>query len=126
MRRTVTRDDLVSEDQIQETIIGGLRAFGYTVLVTSNRGIRSTCPRCAASFTAFGGYGATPGVPDLIVTRNNWAIGQAMLVEVKGPKTKLSPEQEQLRKSGRIVIVRSWEDMQRELFEFLKRMKGAA
>lgn len=93
-----------SEDDIQQAIVQSLRLLGYTVLVTSRR--RKRCPTCGTWQHA--GDGCDKGIPDLLVwdpTRNGW-IG----MEVKGPRTPVSPEQRDLAERGCIIIVRSVDD----------------
>lgn len=105
----------VSEDAIQRCIVQGLEAYGYVVLVTSRRLKR--CRNCGA--WPGGADGATRGIPDLLVTRKGWGprwIG----LEVKGPKTRVRPEQQTLSENGMIVIVRSWE----EAYNVIKSMEA--
>ena len=102
---------IVTEDQIQRTIVEGLTVLGYTVLITSRR--RKRCTNCG-QFPG-GGDGASKGVPDLLVTRDEWdtpSQGWALWcgLEVKGPKTKVSPEQRELSNRGLINIVRSFDE----------------
>jgi hypothetical protein len=114
-----------SEEQVQRTIIEGLQyTRGVTVLQTSHRtsstrtctkcrtknSIKQTCSACGSYLPVGHGYGATKGVPDLLVTRDSWPTGFWVGLEVKGPKTPLSPEQAALLEKGRIYVVRSWED----------------
>lgn len=87
----------VKEEQVQRCILEGLTAYGYIVKQTTVRGVRK-------------GYGASPGVPDLLVTHPKWPEGCWLGLEVKGPKTALSQEQRVLEALHRIVVVRSWED----------------
>lgn len=82
---------------MQAAIVDALRLLGCTVLVTTVRGWRG--PR---------GYGATPGVPDLLVARDGW-FGWLGL-EVKRPGGRISPAQAELERRGLIVVVRSVED----------------
>lgn len=64
----------------------------------------------AETIKALTGDGATQGVPDLIVCRDNWPLAVMAGIEMKGAKTAVSEAQEQLAAAGRIVIVRSYED----------------
>ena len=89
----------LTEAQIQEQIVEGLRALGYEVLVTSARSVRQ-------------GYGADHGVPDLLVSHRSWDMAWLGL-EVKrpdGPVRWSHPEQERLWRAGRTAVVRSLED----------------
>ncbi|RYG31194.1 hypothetical protein EON81_23460 [bacterium] len=87
------------EELIQQSIAGELRSRGYTVLSTTVRYRRGDGDR--------GGYGTTPGVPDLLVTGSDWPRGVWLGMEVKGPKTQLSAAQKVLWEGGSICIVRS-------------------
>lgn len=92
-----------SEDDVQATIVEALRLLGYVVLVTSRR--RKRCRVCGA-FSS-GGDGCDRGIPDLLVSLGD---GRWLGLEVKGPKTRLSPEQRGLQAAGRIIVVRSVKD----------------
>lgn len=91
------------EDGIQSAIVEALRWRGYEVLVTSRR--RKRCHSCGAYSTA--GDGCDRGIPDLLVSLGD---GRWLGLEVKGPTTRLSPEQRRLHADGRIRVVRSVED----------------
>lgn len=96
---------IATEQQIQDCIVQGLSAHGYTVLVTSRRVKR--CRRCGMFPST--GDGASRGIPDLLVTLAG--LGPFWIgLEVKGPKTRLSPEQAALHGCGMIIVVRSWEE----------------
>lgn len=99
-----------NEAQIQATIEAGLAYLGYIVLHTQHRYRLQTCPNCSRRFRPAGGYGADKAIPDLLVTHPAWSTGIFIGLEIKGPKTAISPEQRLLAAQGRIVIVRSWED----------------
>jgi hypothetical protein len=93
-----------SEEQLQQTIVQALRLAGFVVLSTSRR--RKRC-RCCGCWPA-GGDGVDRGLPDLLVwvpDRGAW-VG----VEVKGPTTKVAPEQRALAETGKVVLVRSPEE----------------
>lgn len=87
----------LTEKQVSQTIQEGLRALGYNVFSTSVRGWRNPQK----------GYGTDKGIPDLLIGRKEWGP-VLMPLEVKGPKTKLSPEQAQLFDDGCLYIARSW------------------
>lgn len=93
----------MSEADVQAQIVDALRYMGHIVLVTSRQ--RHRCRKCGA--WGSGGDGCDKGIPDLLVN-----IGGAtwLGLEVKGPRTRLSPEQRFLEADGRIRIVRSVED----------------
>lgn len=88
------------EDGIQGAIVEALRWSGYEVLVTSRR--RHRCSHCGCYATT--GDGCDRGVPDLLVSLGG---SRWLALEVKGPTTRLSPEQQRLHADGRISIVRS-------------------
>lgn len=115
-----------TEEQVQAAIIEGLTALGYTVLQTSHRVKLAECPRCHSRFRPVGGYGSTPGVPDLLVSRTSWPVGCWLGLEVKGPKTAISPAQKGLLDAARIVIARSWEDALSHVQIFEQGIQGGA
>jgi hypothetical protein len=92
-----------TEADVQKLIVAYLRLHGLTVLETSRRRRRCRCGRWPA-----GGDGADKGVPDLLV----WLAGRGswLGVEVKGQKTRLSPEQRVLAARGMVVVVRTPEE----------------
>lgn len=96
----------VSEEQIQQSILQGLTAYGYIVFSTSRRVKR--CRNCGR-WPGSGGDGVTQGLPDLIVTRESWD-GVLLGIEVKGPKTRISTEQKELVEGNVIMFVRSWDE----------------
>lgn len=93
------------EDDIQRVIVDGLRLLGCVVLVTTHR-----VKRCRCGAWSRGDYGATPGVPDLLVRKDGWPAACWLGLEVKGPRTALSRQQKLLRDRGGIIVVRSLED----------------
>lgn len=94
-----------TEEDVQRVIVDGLRLLGWRVLVTTHRVKRCPCGRWSR-----GDYGATPGVPDLLVRRDGWPDGLWRGLEVKGPKTPLSAAQKDLESRGGLTVVRSLED----------------
>lgn len=94
----------VREDDVQRAIVEALRILGYEVLITSRR--RRRCAHCGR-YSA-GGDGVTRGTPDLFVFDQR--IGAWRGMEVKGPNTRVSEEQEELLRRGMVAIVRSIED----------------
>jgi len=93
----------VTEAQIQADIVMYLQITGWTVLVT-NAAIRKIA--------------ATPGVPDLLATRDELPEGCWLGLEVKKPEVRLggsviqrrgelTPEQKVLKAAGRIYVVDS-------------------
>jgi hypothetical protein len=99
-----------TEAAIQRTIVEGLSWLGYIVLLTQHQYKLQTCPSCQCRFRPIGGYGTSKAISDLLVSHPHWGIGVWLGLEVKGPKTPVSPEQKLLAAQGRIVIVRSWEE----------------
>lgn len=95
------------ETDIQAAAIAELTRAGYIVLQCSVRYHAQRCRECGAWARPEGGTGQSPGIPDLIVTRESWPIGLWRGVEMKGPKTPLSAEQELLLAQGRISAVRT-------------------
>lgn len=96
----------IKEEDIQRTVVEGLEALGFVVLVTSRR--RKQCLQCGATDTR--GDGVSEGVPDLIVTHYSWRDYAWMGIEMKGPETKLSAEQKILSGGKRIFVCRSWDE----------------
>ncbi len=107
----------VREEDVQAGIVAGLTALRYTVLQTSRRNHVHRCPKCSENFRDHRGDGASKGVPDLVVSHPAWPEGTWLGLEVKGPQTRVSPEQKSLADAGRIRVVRSIA----EALEFVKR-----
>ena len=84
------------EEEVSQCIQEGLTLLGYLVLCTTVR--------------LSAGSGCTPGVPDLLVTHSRWPPGVWLGIEVKGTRTRLSPEQQVLSSLARIKVCRSWEE----------------
>lgn len=99
-----------SEEQVMQSIIAALAQRGYLVLSTVHRHTRHTCSKCGMNEWHGGGYGATQGVPDLLVRLPSWKTATWLGIEVKGRTTKISPAQETLAKQRAIVIVRTLEE----------------
>ena len=99
------------ESQVQSAIIERLTLAGYIVLTTSRvrRGVRCECGRFRYPG---GGDGVTPGCPDLLVSHPAWPAPMWLGIEVKGTLTKVSAEQKRLADAGRILIVRSQDDIE--------------
>lgn len=109
------RDTGPSEEVIQQHIMGALRSLGFFTLSTVHRVKLVRCPHCAQQFRPGGGYGATPGVPDVLVrpgphAKALWPAYLLAGLEVKGAKTPLSPEQKLLQAHRAIIVVRSVDD----------------
>lgn len=94
------------EEQVQASIVQALLAAGYEVLKTSR--VRKRCVHCG-KFSS-GGDGVSRGLPDLLVRNPEWPPAVWFGIEVKGGRTALSPEQQELLQRGSIVIARSVDD----------------
>lgn len=108
LRLTCPKPPPVREEDLQQTIVQGLRLLKYRVLVTSRRRKRFQCSRCGAWGWPEGGDGVDKGLPDVLCyvpERQAW-IG----LEVKGTRTAVSPEQRELAEAGCIHIVRTWKE----------------
>lgn len=93
----------ITETDLQRLVVDALRWHKYRVLVTSRN--RHRCPTCKTFSRA--GDGCDKGVPDLLVSLGK---GDWRGIELKGPTTRLSPEQKELQSEGRIVVCRSVEE----------------
>jgi hypothetical protein len=93
------------EEDLQAVIRVRLEMAGYVVLSTTVRKVRS-------------GYGASPGIPDLLVTRHGWNafIG----LEVKTQRGRVREAQRRLVQLGAVCIVRSLEDALAAVQQFEK------
>ena len=111
MPKGLSSPALTSEEDLQRTVMEGLELLGYIVLQTTHRVKAATCPKCGQKFRPAGGYGSSKGVPDLIVTRKTWPWYAWVGIELKGPKTAVSPEQKALAADDRIAICRTWEEV---------------
>jgi hypothetical protein len=94
---------VVREETVQAAVVADLPSAGFRVLQTSVR-VRP-CPNCGE--IDHRGYGATAGVPDTLVARDEWPFPVFVGIEIKGAKTPVSDEQQKLAEAGRIVVVRS-------------------
>lgn len=101
---------IATEDETQTTIVQGLRAHGYLVLVTSRRAKK--CWHCGQWPKSGSGDGVSKGVSDLLCRRQTWPMGVWVALEVKrpGPVKWSSKEQELLAETGDVIVVQSLED----------------
>lgn len=97
-----------TEAQIQNTILDGLRALGYTVLSTSEHRRAIACPHCHGLFTPSGGRGVDKSIPDLLVGDEQGGVWIGL--EVKSASGRLRPGQAELATKGLIRVVRSLEE----------------
>ena len=119
-KRSLTCLGEPSEEDIQRTIVDGFTVMGFTVFETSRRGIK--CRSCGTK--AFGKDGVSKGLPDLVVTHDRWPADLAFLLEVKGPTTKISPEQRLLIDRGRYKVARSWDEAETALLQFMRTVEA--
>jgi predicted RNA-binding Zn-ribbon protein involved in translation (DUF1610 family) len=99
-----------AEEDVQRQTIAALGYKGYIVLQTTVKYHWQKCPHCKRKHRPEGGYGATLGVPDLLVTHIRWREGEGLFIEMKGTKTPLSDAQTDLQAKGRIVVCHSMEE----------------
>lgn len=118
-----TRRTHIAEDVAQDAVVTTLRADGYTVLVTSRRRKRVRCNRCNQWQWPEGGDGVTPGLPDLLVSRDTWPSACWLGLEMKGTDTPLSAEQADLEAEGRVIVLRAAESLDATVRE-ARRMVG--
>lgn len=97
-----------SEDDTQKVIVDGLKAYGYTVLVTTRRKLR--CYHCGKVSNC--GDRADKGIPDLLVWCAEFLPGHMIGLEVKRPGAVRfsSPEQKALEDAAAIIVVQSLEE----------------
>jgi predicted RNA-binding Zn-ribbon protein involved in translation (DUF1610 family) len=98
------------EETVQQGIVIELRSRGYIVLVTSEHRRAQKCRHCGTLQYLAGGRGCTAGVPDLLVTRQEWPANTWRGLEVKSATGRTTPAQKELTDAGRIAIVRSVEE----------------
>lgn len=98
------------EEIVQAASIKLLEENGFRVKQTSVRYKLQKCKKCGHSQRPTGGYGASGGVPDLLVRHPSWPKGLWRGIEIKGPTTRISPEQKKLAAEDAIFIVRSAAD----------------
>lgn len=96
-----------TESGIQQRIIEALSWHGWIVLSTVHRYRRQTCDKCGHNQWAKGGYGATKGIGDLLVAVPKQSPRLWLMLDVKKPGGKLSPEQQLLADKGLLVRVES-------------------
>lgn len=92
----------ISEAELQRQIVEALEVMRFKVLVTTVK-IRSKDPRHHRT-------GQSKGIPDLIVSKEQWIKGIWLGLEVKSENGRVRPEQQELARLGRIVIVRSLDE----------------
>lgn len=100
---------VASESQVQASVVEFLRLHRMTVLETSKRGQQ----RPGGGWSTL----ATPGVPDLLVRHPLWPRGAALMMEVKRPGGRMSPEQTALWESGSTCRVESVEAASQAVYD---------
>ena len=101
----------VPESEIQASIVTYFELHKIVVLVT-NAGVRNAAQQAGKRIGTLN----TPGVPDLLVAKENWPAACFLGLEVKRPASighregALTPEQKVLLAKRRIVIVRSLQE----------------
>jgi hypothetical protein len=114
----MTPAELLTEEEIQGLICEYAALLKYEVLITSRR--RKRCVHCKKYSS--GGDGVSEGLADLLIWHKRWGVAGWLGIEVKGPKTVVSPEQKRLNDLGANVIVRSLEEFQAALAAHEDRM----
>lgn len=97
----------VPEETNQSQSMAAFCLLGWIVLQTTVRYKMQMCPACLKWHRPEGGYGATPGVPDLLVRNPTWWNALWFGLEIKGSETPLSDVQKDLRRDGHIRVSRS-------------------
>lgn len=115
---------LQTEHEIQSLIVEHLRKVRRCEVLETFNGLHGRVAAMAREKGMKVGHKATKGVPDLLVSKPSWVKGCWLGLELKKAKGVLSPEQAELHRCGRIVIVRSIEEADLALAEFERAMKG--
>ena len=97
------------EEDVQAKAILALSRTGFIVLQTSVRYHAQQCRECGTWARPTGGTGTTPGVPDLLVSHEEWPEGLWLGVEMKDSDGGLQLEQKLLLAQARIVVARAAE-----------------
>jgi hypothetical protein len=97
----------LTEDQIQTLIMNTLTIAGYDVISTVHRYKRVRCSQCGFLNRPAGGYGATKGIGDLLVTSDKWTENYYIMADVKREKGALTMEQKERFARGKLMIWRS-------------------
>jgi hypothetical protein len=105
-----------SEKVLQAHTRALLGQLGYASFEAGTNRPRVICPKCQCSFVPTGFMGNSKAMPDLLFFR--YAPGWpavAVLIELKGPGTKIDPAQQLMADNGRSVICHSEYDAVRAL-----------
>ncbi len=93
-------------------VVEGLTLRRYWVLEIGRWRKQARCPGCGNWFTPTGGYGNTPGTPDLAISHNRWPPGCWLLVELKKEHdSRVRPSQRPLIEAERAVLAWTWEQV---------------
>lgn len=94
------------EAELQRAITTCIASLGYVVMESGKSRSKVACRACGAKTYATGWQGNTPGLPDLYVHHPDW-FGLAVGLELKGPKTAVTPVQQSLADNNITTIVRT-------------------
>ena len=107
LRLTVDTGTLLSEKQVQASIVKHLRLLGYRVNSTVHIYKRVRCDKCGAWSWPKGGYGSDKAIGDLLVRHPSWPAFMWLNADVKTATGKLTTEQEAAVQRGELLIWRS-------------------
>jgi len=94
------------EAELQRAITTAIASLGYVAMESGKSRSKVTCRACGAKTYATGWQGNTPGLPDIYVHHPDW-FGMAVGLELKGPKTAVTPVQQSLADAHITTIVRT-------------------
>lgn len=94
------------EAELQRAIVTAIASLGYVVMESGKSRSKVACRACGAKTYATGWQGNTPGLPDLYIHHPDW-FGMAVGLELKGPKTAVTPVQQSLADANITTIVRT-------------------
>jgi hypothetical protein len=100
-----------SEAGVQSAFVSTARDAGYMHLRTSR--VRRPCSECGK--VDHRGDGCSLGLPDEFLRRPWWPSLLWAGVEIKGPTTPISTEQQALADEGAIIIAHGWDDVEPSL-----------
>lgn len=97
---------------------------GILSLNTTVRYKMQTCPHCGGRFRPQGGTGTDKAIPDRLLIPDWMPEGTAILLELKGSNTALSPEQRELARQKKILVARSGEEAAAIIQAVRERLEG--
>lgn len=116
---------LPSEDDLQALVEDYCRVKGWIALSTVHRTKLADCPKCHSRFRPRGGYGASPGVPDLLLRLPHWSQFVFCGVELKKhDKAAVRPAQAVLAASGAVAICWTLEMVIETVMSVDRRIQG--